>query len=171
MEQLERAERYLSKIRAVYSGAFAQSHDRLSYEDDLVSFFMHCYHVKDWIIRRNKIGVTSKEVEAFINSNRCLQVCADLSNGSKHCELDRPARCGSQPHVAARTYDASTWLTGSGGGEVLRAKYSIVTSSGAVDALELAEECMTCWRQFVDDLQFRYEKQANPGPTREDEGR
>ncbi len=163
MEQLDRAERYLAKIRAVHAGAFAQSHDRLSYEDDLVSFFMHCYHIRDWIIRLNKIGMTSKEVDSFINSNRCLQVCADLCNGSKHCELDRPARSGSQPHIAGRKYEASTWLTGSGGGEVLIASYSIMTSSGVVDALELAEDCLACWRKFINDLQASYEEQVQRG--------
>jgi hypothetical protein len=171
MEQLDRAERYLAKIRAVYAGAFAQSHDRRSYEDDLVSFFMHCYHVKDWIVRLNKLEVTSREVDIFINSNPCLQVCADLCNGSKHCELDRPARSGTQPHFTGKSYEASTWFTGSGGGEVLRAKYTILTSSGFRDALQLAEECMACWRQFVSDLEVKYRElshrgDANPSSSR-----
>lgn len=165
MEQLQRAERYLSKVRAIYQGRFAQSHDRYSYEDDLLSFFMHCYHIRDWIIRLNKIGVTGKEVDAFINSNVCLQICADLCNGTKHCQLDRAPRSGSQPHFAGKSYEASTWLTGSGGGEVLKAKYTIMTSSGFVDALKLAEECMECWRRFVDDLEARYQQQQLSGST------
>lgn len=167
MEQLERAERYLAKIRAIYAGTFAQSHDRSVYEDDLVPFFMHCYHVRDWIIRLNRVGVKAKDVDSFINANRCLQLCADLCNGSKHCKLDRAARSGSQPHVSGKAYEASTWLTGSGGGEVLRAKYTIVTSSGLVDALQLAEECMECWRKYVAELEEKFKQQSGSDRTRD----
>jgi hypothetical protein len=157
MEQLERAERYLGKVRAIYTGVFAQSHDRRSHEDDLVSFFMHCYHVRDWIAHLNKVGVTAKDIDTFINTNPCLQICADLCNGSKHCELTRTPRSGSQPHVTGKAYEASTWFVGSGGGEVLRARYSIMTSTGVVDALQLAEQCMDCWRQFVAELTLKHQ--------------
>lgn len=57
--------------------------------------------------------------------------------------------------MAGTAYEASTWFTGSDGGEVLRAKYTIMTSNGLVDALELAEQCMDCWRQFVSGLEQR----------------
>jgi hypothetical protein len=167
MEQLERAERYLARIRAIYAGTFAQSHDRGVCEDDLISFFMHCYHVRDWIIRLNRVGVRAKDVDSFINANRCLQLCADLCNGLKHCKLDRTARSGSQPLVSGKTYEASTWLTGSGGGEVLRAKYSIVTSTGLVDALQLAEECMQCWRNFFFELEANFKQQSESGRVRD----
>lgn len=160
MEQLGRAERYLAKIRGIYAGTFKQSHDRDVYEDDLVSFFMHCYHIRDWIVRLNRVGVKAKDVDDFINANLCLRLCADLCNGSKHCKLDRAARSGSQPHISGKVYEASSWLTGSGGGEVLRAKYSIVTSIGIVDALQLAEECMECWRKFLDDLDAKLKLQS-----------
>lgn len=160
MEQLKRAERYLARIRAIYAGAFAQSHDRGDYEDDLLSFFMHCYHIRDWIIRLNRVGLTARDVDNFINANRCLQLCADLCNGTKHCKLDRAARSGSQPHVSGKTYEASTWLTDSGGGEVLQAKYVIVTSNGSVDALQLAEDCMECWSKFVVELETKFNHQS-----------
>lgn len=163
MEQLKRAERYLTKLREIYEGKFAQTHDRRSYEDDLLSFFMHCYHIRDWIIRLNRIGVASREVDTFINANPCLQICADLCNGAKHCKLDRPPRSGNQPHFAGRSYVASAWLTGSGGGEVLEAKYTIMVSGGFVDALQLAEECMECWRRFMGGLEARYQQQLLSG--------
>lgn len=160
MEQLKRAERYLARIRATYAGTFAQFHDRDQYEDDLLSFFMHCYHVRDWIIRLNKAGVTARDVDSFINANLCLQLCADLCNGTKHCQLDRQTRSGSQPHLAGKTYQASTWFSGSEAGEVLQAKYVIITSDGLVDALRLAEDCMECWSEFVAELQTKFNQHS-----------
>ncbi len=166
MEQLKRAERYLARIRAVYAGTFAQLHTRDAYEDDLLSFFMHCYHIRDWIIHLNRLDLTARYVDDFINANRCLQLCADLCNGSKHCTL-RAARSGSQPHVSGKTYQTSTWSAGSSGGEVLQAKYVIVTSDGLVDALQLAEECMECWTNFVTELEARFKQRFEVVPTTE----
>lgn len=152
MEQLERARRYLMRMRSIYAGVFAQDHSRHDYEDDVLSFFMHCYHVRDWIVRLNRVGVTAKDVDQFIDGNPCLRICTDLCNGAKHCRLSRPARSGSQPHLTGKQYSASTWLTGSGGGEVLQARYTIVTSQGTIDALALAEECIQCWQAYVEQL-------------------
>lgn len=160
MEQLKRAERYLARVRAIYTGTFAHSHDQRDYEDDLLSFFMHCYHIRDWIVHLNSVGLTAKDVDNFINANRCLQLCADLCNGTKHCKLDRAARSGSQPHISGKAYTASTWFTGSEGGEVLRAKYVIITSNGSVDALQLAEDCMECWSKFVVELETKFNQQS-----------
>lgn len=156
MEQLARAERYLGKIRAIYAGTFSYSHDKMLYEDDLLSFFVHCYHVRDWIVRLNNVGVTARDVDAFISTKRCLQICADLCNGTKHCELNRSPRSGCQPHVSVKKYESSTWLTGSGGGEVICAKYTIFTSDGQIDALQLGEECMSCWQEYIAALKSRY---------------
>lgn len=150
MEQLERARRYLLRMRAIYSGVWSDSHGRQECEDDVLSFFVHCYHIKDWIVRLNKLGITHRQVDSFIDSKECLSICTDLCNGTKHCTLTRPTRTGGQPRVAGKQYTSSVWLTGSGGGEIIQGKYSIVTSTGIVDALDLAEECMQCWSEYID---------------------
>lgn len=155
MEQLERARRYLERMRTVYAGIFAQSHDKDLYEDDVVSFFMHCYHVRDWILHLNNVGVTSKELEEFINQHEEMRVCADLCNGAKHYRLTKTPRSGAKPHLGGRNYRSSTWLTGGGGGEVVKAQFSIVTSNGVRDALEIAEKCMSLWDAYVKGLSAR----------------
>ena len=151
MEQLDRAERYLQRVRDIYRGVIS-SHDKYLYEDDLISFFMHCYHIRDWILHLNNVGISAKRLDEFINSNEALRICADLCNGSKHCKLTRATRSGKQPHVAMKEYRSSLWLTGDGGGEILKGKYTVLTASGAVDALELAEQSMQLWRGFVQTM-------------------
>lgn len=160
MEQFERAQRYLERLRAAYAGIDTGSRSKRDCEDDTLSFFMHCYHIRDWIVHLNKLGIGSREVDAFINGNECLKICADLCNGTKHCVLTHATRTGWQPHIAGKQYRSSVWLTGTGGEEVLHGKYWIMTSSGMVDALALAEECMQCWSDFTAQMQHRYAQGA-----------
>ena len=155
LEQIERAQRYLERLRSVYTGIFTTSDNRDLYEDDAITFFMHCYHVRDWIVHLNRVGITASQVDEFINSHDELKICADLCNGSKHCRLQRNIRSGQQPHMAGKEYDTSTWLTSSGGGNVVKARYTILTASGSIDALALAERCMILWSEFIAGMSNR----------------
>ena len=152
MEQFDRAQRYLERLRQLYVGTQSDQRSKQECEDDALSFFVHCYHIKDWIIHLNKVGITSKNVDAFIDENECLKICADLCNGAKHCRLTKTSRSGLKPHLAGKQYKFSTWLSGSGGCEIIQGKYTVVTMHGLVDALVLAEECMKCWGVFIDQL-------------------
>jgi len=72
MEQLERAQRYLQKIRRLYVGVPALWDDRNKYEDDVLSFFIHCHHIRDWIVALNTLGITPAEVDRFSDHHECL---------------------------------------------------------------------------------------------------
>lgn len=154
MEQLERTKRYLKRLKDIYSGIFSSTgHDKEAYDDDVVSFFIHCYHVRDWIIHLNKLGITARQVDSYINSCRALKICADLANGSKHCKLTRSMSGDSQPHIAGKERHTSTWLTGSGGGEVMKSKYTALSEAESFDALELAAECVLLWESYICELE------------------
>lgn len=152
MEQLDRAQRYLERLRQLYAGTQSDRNSKQECEDDALSFFVHCHHIKDWIIHLNKVGITSKNIDAFIDENECLRICADLCNGAKHCRLTKTSRSGLKPHLAGKQYISSTWLSGSSGSEIIKGKYTIVTMHGLIDALALAEECMACWTTYVQQL-------------------
>ncbi len=47
MEQIERTRRYLTRLRQIYAGAPYIADTREYYVDDALSFFMHCYHIRD----------------------------------------------------------------------------------------------------------------------------
>ena len=149
MEQIDRATRYLERMREIYAGMAILYDDRKRFEDDVVSFFVHCHHIGDWFAQLNQVNMTPAQVNAFINQHEALRVCADLCNGSKHCKLTRMLRTGRQPHIALKHYRASTWLTDGGGEEVLKGRYSILTASGPIDALALAEQCLKLWVDLV----------------------
>jgi hypothetical protein len=149
MEQLDRARRYLHKIERQYAGLFSSSgHDEQEYFDDVISFFIHCYHVRDWALHEDDSYVSARVVDSFIDSHQALKICADLANGLKHCKLTRSMRTGHQPSVTDRQTQASTWLTGNGGGEVLQCSYRVTSSGQSHDVLSLARECITLWESF-----------------------
>ncbi|WNB75844.1 hypothetical protein [Methylomonas koyamae] len=154
MEQLERTKRYLKRVEEIYAGIFSSSgHNKEVYDDDVISFFIHCYHVRDWIIHLNKVGVTARQVDCYIDKHRALRICADLANGSKHCKLTRSLRNDCQPHIAGKERHTSSWLAGSEGGEVMKCKYTILSKTEFVDALELAAECVQLWESYVRELE------------------
>lgn len=156
MEQFERAKRYLIRMEKIYEGIFSSSHDKESYDDDVISFFIHCYHVRDWIIHLNKLGLGAQQVDAYINTHKPLMICADLANGSKHCKLTRSLRTERQPHISGKERRTSGWLTDKGGGEVMKCKYSVLSNTEFLDALDLAKECIALWEAYMNDLQETY---------------
>lgn len=148
MEQLDRANRYLTKLYYAYEG-IQNSSASFSIDgpkDDCISFFMHCYHIKDWLIA---IHGRRTETEAFINSSPELRICADICNGAKHFKITGELRSGAHREVAVDSVDSSTWFTGMGGMEVHKCKFSVVSTEGSHDALQLAEKCMSLWKSYV----------------------
>lgn len=154
------------RMEGIYEGIFSSSgHDKEAYDDDVVSFFIHCYHVRDWIIHLNRLGITARQVDSYIDSHSALKMCADLANGSKHCKLTRSLRTNRQPHISGKERQTSTWLTGGGGGEVMKCKYTILSSTDFIDALELARECVRLWESYICELET-HNKQVSKGVSR-----
>ncbi|ASG09142.1 hypothetical protein ACYVLC_003401 [Vibrio cholerae] len=151
MKQLERSKRYLKRIRLGYDGVHNSSLVFQDFEDDLSSFFMHCYHVRDWLIHSEHLSITAKQVDEFINSNDFLKICADLCNGSKHCKLTRSTRTGYQPNLINKEsfglYGAS--LISNESFSLESARCSVQVGDRSYDALLLAEACIDAWVLFL----------------------
>jgi len=151
--QLERAKRYLGRIRKIYSGVFSTSgHSKESYDDDVISFFIHCYHIRDWLIHLEEFNVTKSEIDLYIDSQNALKICADLANGSKHCKLTRTLRTERQPHIGDKEYRTEIWFSGGSGGETMQARYTISSYMEKHDVLSLAEECVRLWDEFINTI-------------------
>ncbi|EDI0662644.1 hypothetical protein OD551_000005 [Salmonella enterica] len=120
MEQVKRSKRYLNRIEKIYSGIFSSSgHNKEDYDDDVISFFIHCYHIRDWIIHLNTLNIRASHVDIFINEHQALKICADLANytytsheihQSLFCSLDRKNQIYYQPQEGAdRRQNISTY--------------------------------------------------------------
>ncbi len=159
MEQLERTRRYLKRLREIYNQVPYITDTREYYIDDVYSFFIHCYHIRDWIIHLNLLGLGEKDVDAFINEHNELRICADLCNGTKHCELKRKLRTSRQPHLASWTFSSDGMNDKM---ETTKGKFCILSGDKFYDALELAESCMKLWDEYISELYKSAEKNAPP---------
>jgi hypothetical protein len=117
------------------------------------SFFVHCYHVRDWFFHLNKVNLTEKELEDFIGRHHALRICADLCNGTKHCTLKRNLRTKSQPYLIGRKSVGHSEGTTPGQESILSSQFTILSDGLKYDALEVAEACMFAWDDLVAWLQ------------------
>ena len=59
----------------IYSDA-VQDKPSVEMEDDMYSFFVHCYHLKEWI-KNDEALMAKPKVEDYINKHVSLRVCGD----------------------------------------------------------------------------------------------
>ena len=153
LEQYERMQRSYDRFREINS----RLADKVSsdYEDDVYAFFMHCYHLKDWI--KNDASVKSRmpnlgtDVEQFINESEALSLCADLCNSLKRLELDR-SHSSEPPRVFGRK--RYHYQLNIGSRSSIKLQWVVQrTSKPPIDAFELATECAAEWDKFLQRLQ------------------
>jgi len=142
-EQFTRLNRWYERFKVINDGKI---HDEPSdfYQDNVYAFFMNCYHLKDWIKNDPSVASVVDNIEAYINNNPALSLCADICNGLKHLRLDS-ARSGESPKFGPRLYKVELGTKPT----TITIKYTINTSSGPIDAFELATKCMKAWKNFI----------------------
>ena len=142
-EQWMRTERWFERFKDIDHGKH-QNLPSECFQDDAYAFFINCHQLKDWIKNDPLLAHVKPKVEAFINANECLQLCADICNGNKHLLL---TSCRSQenPQFGARHYNVQIGPQE----QTIHVKYEINTSSGTMDAFEIASQCMIAWHNFI----------------------
>jgi len=136
-EQFKRLHRWYECFKKINDGKI---HDKPSdfYQDEVYAFFMNCYHLKDWIKNDPAAASVADKVEDYINNNLELSLCADIYNGLKHLRLDREEPSGESPKFGPRKYKVGLGTEPT----TIAVKYIINTSSGPIDAFEIATKCM-----------------------------
>lgn len=108
--------------------------------DDVVHFFMDCYHLKDWL--KNDPAVTlSQDVERYVEQSAPLCVVADVANGQKHLKLK-----------TTKTGDLSTSLgdvTLEGDAEGITVAFEVVSQGQVIDMVTLSSDAMHAWTAFL----------------------
>ena len=125
-------------------------HDQASdnYVDEIYAFFLNCYHLKDWIRQDLSVaGVDRDRVEAFINSNRDLKLCADICNALKHVTLRAP-RSGENPAFGKKRFALSL----GSGPTTISLRCEVETGKGSLDAFEIARNCVEAWDEFIKSI-------------------
>lgn len=116
--------------------------------DIILSFFMHCYHLGDWL--RNS-GVDEDAINRFIHDTYELQVCRNLTNSTKHLENRNPSppelfsfKEAGLPSPIARTYDPfGKYL----GGE---SEHLVILVDGReINCYDFMAQCLEKWKTFL----------------------
>ncbi len=87
--QWNRVIRYYERSRLIKATISSGRSGLTKFEiDDLITFFLHAYHLKDWI---KSCHPNQKERLLKFLSNFEMQCCRDVANGFKHKKLTNPS--------------------------------------------------------------------------------
>lgn len=87
-DQVQRIDRLLRIIESDDPYRMASG---LSFYDLVIFACQSMWHLKDWILNDPHFGARDPvALKAEIHSSRCLLVCSDIANGTKHLSLNHP---------------------------------------------------------------------------------
>lgn len=148
IEQYKRMKRWHERFKVIDQG---KPHNTSSdaYQDDVLAFFMNCWHLKDWVTHDTSSDVGESTMKEFIRENYYLKFCDDLCNGNKHLNLDKP-KVGKK---GARIGSAEIHLFLEEGSHPqapkINIKYKISGGDEPFDAFEIATNAVKAWDDFL----------------------
>jgi hypothetical protein len=117
--------------------------------DRVYSFFMFCYHLKDWIKKDPGVPTPVQDcVERFVESSDAIGLAGDITNGvkhyvrdEKHVRVDRRARLERRGDRMGSDFVLGISALGSN---------IVVTGDlGPQRARALVDECVAAWDDFL----------------------
>ena len=138
-----------ARMMRAYRRAVSATAVTIQAEDDRYSFFVGCFHLKDWLKNDATIPAAIKTAAGvLVNTNESLKLCADLANGIKHLRADRRARVDPDSRISAVQ---SALQTGAFQKHVpdARARIVVVAGGSYFDAREVASACIAAWAAFL----------------------
>ena len=148
-EQYERVKRYYKKFKDINEGLIRNEPSEF-YVDTIYSFFIHCFHLKDWIKNDPAAALVAPKVENYIHRNLDLSICGDICIALKHLKNDEKHTPHSQLNPQFGKKSIKLHLGGEENGK-FEMKMTIDTSSGPRDAFDIATKCIDAWDKFYSD--------------------
>jgi len=105
------------------------------------------WHLKDWILNDPQFGASDQAaLSKDIHATRCLLVCADIANGSKHLSLSRPRVGGALSEATGLHLDTEQGIC--------QEFYYVCCSDPAdefhgIEIRTLLRRCRDSWRQII----------------------
>jgi len=87
IEQWERVNRWYNKVHRIEAGEIDTSEPKILL-DYMYTFFINCYHLKDWI-EDTKPELKQKLTDLFAKNTgpEAMRMCYDITHGIKHFTL------------------------------------------------------------------------------------
>jgi hypothetical protein len=153
MEQYERMKRSYDRFHKIKHG-LEHTEPSVHYEDDIYVFFMHCWHLKEWIkndsavkTRMPKIG---DDVERFVKESEPLSLSADLCNSLKHLERNTQKykpRSSEEPTFGRKVHHYEQVF---GSASIHGLDWLVERKNKPpIDAFDLATDCISEWDKFM----------------------
>lgn len=144
-EQLQRIDRLLRIIESDNPYGIASG---LSFYDLVIFACQSIWHLKDWVLNDPHFG--AKDLAALkveIHSSRCLLVCSDIANGTKHLSLNHPKIGGTLSERKGIQVDTAKGI--------LKEFIYVACPDPAdefhgIEVRSLLRECRDCWARILD---------------------
>ena len=142
-EQLDRIRRLKEDIDRF---SVAKDDNFQSAIDAFTSFFIQCYHLRDWLAESR---YSRRDIDIFISQSAWLSLCRDMANKQKHKNIDKyePQNhlvehntSGTQIPIV-RYYDPFR--------KENRFGVDVQEFGTLIDVIDLAEKCVEEWERFL----------------------
>lgn len=167
-DQLDRVERCLERIH----NAKQQNRDVTEQEDALWTFFLHCWHLKDWILSDPDLAgsVDPGELEQAVEDSHALSVVAGLARRTKGLGLERSRR--ESELVSAQSAISLREVLGRGEtSSEEQWDWKVIVPDGPDRwALDVARDAVADWRWIVSELEISDDEASDFESSDRDEG-
>lgn len=148
-DQYARMQRSFEKVRKT------AHRSSIDYDDDVLHFFMDCWHLKDWIKSDAKVDPQVKgAIDQEIDRHLSLRIARTLANGWKHLKPDRQ-KSGAQvttKRIAASVATKSVTVGLGGSGELVVTHEVRLDDGTVTTAQEIAVEACVAWDAVLNKL-------------------
>lgn len=136
--------RAYDRLKKIYTDSGAQLSNSLV-KDATEDFFYHCYHLKDFIKKETNDNSKKNKIEEYINNSTYLSIAADFCNTFKHGGLDKKSRY----KYAIQATNTHIKFDINSNGFIGSSKFEICINNEKYDSLNLAENCIKEWDDFL----------------------
>lgn len=152
LEQWDRVQRYYKRLKKINDGISPPDNKAhiINFSDEVYTFFVHCYHMKDWIYydRNVKFCDKGKILSDYIKNNDCLMLCEDICNSVKHLNL-KTERSKAKKFKGFKEDSMVTREFKDGKLASTKAAIDVLVEGKEKDAFKLATECIEKWQGFI----------------------
>ena len=143
--QYEAMTRWFSRCQNVHlrDGRYTSWYDAL---DFVLVFFVHCYHLSDYVVETG--GMSRKQIEDLIDNNKNMKICRDICLRVKHHSISNSSsvkRAIDKDWSIGREY-CSEFLYGTSG-----EKLFLIVGDEKLDPLSIVYGCVDFWQDLVGD--------------------
>ncbi len=151
VEQFERIKRWhkiLNKIKISNS-----PEKQADYQVDCIySFFINCYHLRDWLEHSKVVDKT--KIDKLFGDNIEMKICRDICNGIKHLSLTNPSignnvSCNCSWHGVTLHREYIHPEMRNGNSPLKDSNYVIIADFEKINVFDLADKCINLWDNFL----------------------